>query len=82
LLKVAPKIKLIFPVIENSIWIEPLLEGHLTYKATISLSQRWLLIQVWLYIENVISDLHSNSKIIFIQVHCIYEISNINFYSE
>jgi hypothetical protein len=26
----------------------PLLEGHLTYKATISLSQRWLLIQVWL----------------------------------
>jgi hypothetical protein len=29
------------PVIENFIWIEPLLRGHLSYKATISLSQRW-----------------------------------------
>ena len=29
------------PVIESSIWIEPLLRGHLSYKATFSLSQRW-----------------------------------------
>ena len=31
------------PVIENFIWIEPLLSGHLSYKATISWSQRWSL---------------------------------------
>jgi hypothetical protein len=29
------------PDIENFIWIEPLLRGHLSYKATLSLSQRW-----------------------------------------
>ena len=29
------------PVIENFIWIEPLLRCHLSYKATFSLSQRW-----------------------------------------
>ena len=29
------------PVIENFIWIEPLLRGHLSQKATVSLSQRW-----------------------------------------
>jgi hypothetical protein len=29
------------PVVENFIWIEPLLRGHLFYKATFSLSQRW-----------------------------------------
>jgi len=29
------------PFIENFIWIEPLLRGHLSYKATFSLSQRW-----------------------------------------
>ena len=29
------------PVMENFIWIEPLLRGHLTYKATFSLSQWW-----------------------------------------
>jgi hypothetical protein len=29
------------PVIENFIWIEPLLRGHLCYKATFSLSQWW-----------------------------------------
>jgi hypothetical protein len=28
------------PVIENFIWIEPLLRGHLSYKAICSLSQR------------------------------------------
>ena len=28
-------------VIENFIWNEPLLRGHLSYKATFSLSQRW-----------------------------------------
>jgi hypothetical protein len=28
------------PVRENSMWIEPLLRGHLSYKATFSLSQR------------------------------------------
>jgi hypothetical protein len=32
-----------YPVIENFIWIEPLLRGHLSYKATFSLSQRWSL---------------------------------------
>jgi hypothetical protein len=30
-----------YPVIENFIWIEPLLRGHLSYNATFSLSQRW-----------------------------------------
>ena len=29
------------PVIENIIWIEPLLRGHPSYKATFSVSQRW-----------------------------------------
>jgi len=29
------------PVIENFIWIEPLLRGHLSYKATFSLFKRW-----------------------------------------
>ena len=29
------------PVTENFIWNEPLLRGHLSYKATFSLSQRW-----------------------------------------
>jgi imidazoleglycerol phosphate synthase glutamine amidotransferase subunit HisH len=28
-------------VIENFIWIEPLLRGHLSYQAIFSLSQRW-----------------------------------------
>ena len=28
------------PVIDNFIWIEPLLRGHLSYRATFSLSQR------------------------------------------
>jgi hypothetical protein len=28
-------------VIDNFIWIEPLLRGHLSYKDTFSLSQRW-----------------------------------------
>ena len=36
-------------VIENFIWIEPLLRGHLSYKATFSLSQSDLLMQAWLY---------------------------------
>jgi hypothetical protein len=31
------------PFIENFIWIEPLLRGHLSYKATFSVSQRWSL---------------------------------------
>jgi hypothetical protein len=31
------------PVIENFIWIEPLLRGHLSYQATFSLSKRWSL---------------------------------------
>jgi hypothetical protein len=29
------------PLIENFIWIEPLLRGHLSLKTTLSLSQRW-----------------------------------------
>ena len=29
------------PVIEHFIWIEPFLRGHLSYKATFSLPQRW-----------------------------------------
>jgi hypothetical protein len=29
------------PVIENFIWIDPLLRGHLSYKANFSLSQWW-----------------------------------------
>jgi hypothetical protein len=29
------------PVIDNFIWIEPPLRGHLSYKATYSLSQGW-----------------------------------------
>ena len=40
-----------WPVIENFIWIEPLLRGHLSYKATFSVSQRWPLITgltIWL----------------------------------
>ena len=36
------------PVIVNLIWIEPLLRGHLSYKATISLPKGELLKQVWL----------------------------------
>ena len=32
-----------WPVIEHFIWIEPLLKGHLSYKDTFSLSQRWSL---------------------------------------
>jgi hypothetical protein len=28
-------------LIENVMWIQPLLRGHLSYKATFSLSQRW-----------------------------------------
>jgi hypothetical protein len=31
------------PVIEHFIWIEPLLRGHLSYKAILSLSQMWSL---------------------------------------
>jgi hypothetical protein len=38
------------PVIENFIWIELLLRGHLSYKATFSLLKGDLLLQVWLYI--------------------------------
>jgi hypothetical protein len=38
------------PVIENFIWIEPLLRGHLCYKATFLCSKGDLLIQLWLYI--------------------------------
>jgi hypothetical protein len=30
-----------YPAIDNFIWIEPLLRGQLSYKATLSLSQRW-----------------------------------------
>ena len=30
-----------YPDIENFIWIEPLLRGHLSYKVTFSLYQRW-----------------------------------------
>jgi hypothetical protein len=37
-----------YPVIENFIWIKPLLRDHLSYKATFSLSQRWPLKTVWL----------------------------------
>ena len=29
------------PLIDNFIWIEPLLRGHLSYKVTFSWSQRW-----------------------------------------
>jgi hypothetical protein len=29
------------PVIENFIWFEPFLRGHLSYEATISVSQKW-----------------------------------------
>jgi hypothetical protein len=29
------------PITENFIWIEPLLRGHLSYKAIFPLSQRW-----------------------------------------
>ena len=37
-------------VIENIIWIEPLLRGHLSYKATFFLCPKGdLLMQVWLY---------------------------------
>ena len=35
------KVTFPWPVIENLIWIEPLLRCHLFYKATFSLSQRW-----------------------------------------
>ena len=41
------------PVIEHFIWIEPLLRGHLSYKATFMLSQRWPLntgLTVYIYI--------------------------------
>jgi hypothetical protein len=38
------------PVIENFIWIEPLLRGHLSYKATFSLSQVWRYISLGLYL--------------------------------
>ena len=30
-----------WPVIEHFIWIEPFIRGHLSYKVTFSLSQRW-----------------------------------------
>ena len=42
-----------WPVIENFIWIEPLLRGHLSYKATFMLSQRWPLntgLTVYIYL--------------------------------
>jgi hypothetical protein len=45
-------------IIENIIWIEPLLRGHLSHMATCSLSQRWSLntgLTVVLFISAVIS---------------------------
>ena len=38
-------------VIENFIWIEPPLRGHLSYKASLLCPKGDLLIQVWLYIH-------------------------------
>ena len=38
------------PFIENFIWINPHLRGHLSYKATFRCSKGDLLLQVWLYI--------------------------------
>ena len=35
------------PVIGNFVLIDQLLRGHLSYKATFSLSQRWFLKQIW-----------------------------------
>ena len=35
------KCHLFCPIVENFIWIKPLLRGHLSYKATSYLSQRW-----------------------------------------
>ena len=42
-IKQSPVLKghLFLVVIENLLWIEPLLRGHLSYEATISSSQRW-----------------------------------------
>jgi hypothetical protein len=36
------------PVIDNFIWIEPLLRGLLSYQATFSLSERWPLNTGWI----------------------------------
>jgi len=36
------------PVIENFIWIEPLLRGLLSYQATFSLSERWPINTGWI----------------------------------
>jgi hypothetical protein len=42
-IKQSPVLKdhLLLVVIENFIWIEPLLRGHLSYKAIFSMSQKW-----------------------------------------
>ena len=43
------------PVIENVIWIEHFVRGHLSYKAIFSLSQRWPLntgLTVYNYVSN------------------------------
>jgi hypothetical protein len=41
------------PVIDNFIWIEPLLRGHLSYKPHFICPKGDLWIQVWLYIQNM-----------------------------
>jgi hypothetical protein len=42
-IKQSPEFKATFscPVIKDFIWIEPLLRGHLSYKVTFYLSQKW-----------------------------------------
>ena len=67
------------PVIENFIWIVPLLRGHLSYKSTFSLSQSDLLIQVSLYIDSgdtlryklTSSDDRWEYQIFPVYIHCI-----------
>ena len=50
------------PVIENVIWIEPLLKGHLLYQATFYVSHRWPLnTRLTVYILNffILADIYS-----------------------
>jgi hypothetical protein len=56
------------PVIENFIWIEPLLRRHFSYKTTFSLSQRWPL-------NTGLTLPLSYISYIYIQVHTYFKIS-------
>ena len=58
-----------YPVIENFIWIEPLLRGHLSYRVTFSLFQRFDCIslrnvscQYYITIQNICKEKFEDTK--------------------